>query len=61
MRIWLRDLRVNKCLSQKELADLTEVDVTSIGKYELGKRNPSPKVARKLAEVLGFEWTRFFE
>lgn len=28
---------------------------------ENGKRNPSPKLAKKIADVLNFSWTKFYE
>jgi len=28
---------------------------------ENGQRRPSPEVAKKIAEALGFDWTRFYE
>lgn len=28
---------------------------------ENGKRRPSVEVAKRIADVFGFEWTRFFE
>jgi len=37
------------------------VDVTMISKIELGERRPSVKVAKRIASVLGFDWTQFFE
>lgn len=32
-----------------------------ISKIELGERRPSVEVAKKIAAVLGFDWTRFYE
>ena len=48
-------------MSQKDVANLASVDVTTINKIELGERRPSPELAKKIAAVLGFDWTRFFE
>ena len=61
MRDWLKQKRTDKGLTQNELADLVDVDTSLIGKYELGMRTPSVKTAKKIAEVLEFEWTRFYE
>ncbi len=60
MRGWLKEYRLSKDLTQQDLADIVNIDVTSIGKYENGKRRPSYEVAKKIAEVLGFDWTEFF-
>lgn len=61
MRAWLRKARDEKDLTQQQLGDIVGVDITSIGKYELGERRPSPEVAKKIAQALGFDWTRFYE
>ena len=61
MRTWLKDIRAKKELTQQEVANAANVDVTMISKIELGERRPSVEVAKKIASVLGFNWTRFFE
>lgn len=60
MRIWLREARKTAKLTQKELGALVGKDVTTIGKYENGSRNPSTKTAQKISSVLHFDWTLFF-
>lgn len=61
MRIWLKDIRAQQNMTQQEVAKAANVDVTMISKIELGERRPSVEVAKKIAAVLGFNWTRFFE
>ena len=61
MRTWLKDIRAKKELTQQEVANAANVDVTMICKIELGERRPSVEVAKKIASVLGFNWTRFYE
>jgi len=61
LRTWLKDIRAKKKLTQQEVANAANVDVTMISKIELGERRPSVEVAKKIASVLGFHWTRFFE
>ena len=61
MRTWLKDIRAKKGLTQQEVANAANVDVTMISKIELGERRPSVEVAKKIASVLGFPWTRFYE
>ena len=61
MRTWLKDIRAKNELTQQEVANAANVDVTMISKIELGERQPSVKVAKKIASVQGFNWTRFFE
>ena len=61
LRTWLKDIRAKKELTQREVANAANVDVTMISKIELGDRRPSVEVAKKIAAVMGFHWTRFFE
>ena len=61
MRTWLKDIRAKKELTQQEVANAANVDVTMISKIEQGERRPSVEVAKKIASVLGFNWTRFYE
>jgi putative transcriptional regulator len=61
LRTWLKDIRIKKDLTQQEVANAANVDVTMISKIELGERQPSVKVAKKIAAVLGFEWTAFYQ
>ncbi len=61
MRTWLKDIRAKNKLTQQEVANAANVDVTMISKIELGERRPSVEVAKKIASVLGFPWTRFYE
>jgi len=66
MRKWLKNIRKSEQLTQAQLATLVGVDVTSINKYELGERRPSPEVAQRIANKLNFEkhgysWTYFYE
>jgi putative transcriptional regulator len=52
--------REKKLLTQQQLADLVGVDRTLISKIESGVSSPSVTTAKKIAAVLGFEWTLFF-
>ena len=61
LRTWLKDIRAKNELTQQEVANAANVDVTMISKIELGDRRPSVEVAKKIAAVLGFKWTRFYE
>lgn len=61
LRTWLKDIRAKKELTQQEVANAANVDVTMISKIELGERRPSVEVAKKIASVLEFPWTRFYE
>lgn len=45
---------------RRELSEKINVHESYIGKLENGLRNPSVRIAKKLGEVLGFDWTKFF-
>ncbi len=59
MRSWLINIRGNK--TQKAVADECGISQNFYSWIEQGKRNPSVEVAKRIAAVLGFDWTRFFE
>lgn len=66
MREWLRYIRTSESLTQEQVARLISVDITSVNKYELGHRRPSPEVAQRLAGKLNFNkyghsWVDFFQ
>ncbi len=56
----LKDIRTEKGLTQQELADECDVNRTTITNIEGGIINPSVKLAKKLGEILGVDWTIFF-
>lgn len=60
-RIWLVNYRTKKGLSQNQVANQIEVSQQMYNYIENGKRNPSPKLAKKIADVLNFSWTKFYE
>lgn len=57
----LREIRLEKNMTQHELAVETGLTHTSISRYESGKRKISVETAQKLAEALNVEWTVIFE
>jgi DNA-binding XRE family transcriptional regulator len=61
MRIWLKEARKNKRLIQKSVAQSAEISRSCYALIENGSRRPSVKTAKKIAEVLNFDWTLFFE
>jgi len=63
MRIWLRDLRTKKGLTQEEVAErvsITRSYYTLIENNNTG-RMPTVPVVKRIAAVLGFEWEKFYE
>lgn len=49
----LKNIRIEKKISQRKLADLAELDFSNLNEIENGKINPSLTTIVVLAEVLG--------
>lgn len=60
-REWLIKKRESKNKSQEQLAEECNVTQMAISNIENGYRRPSPELSKKIAKVLGFEWTKFYE
>lgn len=61
MRSWLKKLRHESNLTQEQLAKMVGISRTMITEIENGNANPSVKVAKTIAAVLDFNWTRFYD
>lgn len=61
MRDWLVDKRKEKGMTQDEVATDCGISRQYYSFIEKGDRNCPVETAKKIAAVLGFEWTRFFE
>ena len=63
MRIWLKELRTEARYSTYKVAELAGISQSYYASIEAGIRgNPlNVDVAKKIAEALGFDWTRFYE
>ena len=60
-REWLIAFRKAKGLSQDEVAQSLKISPSIYSMYEQGTRTPKPKVAKAIARVFGFDWTKFYE
>lgn len=60
-RHWLINYRKRKGLSQSNVATEIGVSQQMYNYIENNKRNPSTKLAKKIAAVLNFSWTKFYE
>ena len=60
-RHWLIQARHDSGMTFSELAKKVGVSQQAISHWETGKRTPKPKSAQKYANILGFEWTKFYE
>lgn len=63
MREWLKDIREKAGYSTYKAAELSGISQSYYYAIEAGERgNPlNVDVAKKIAEALGFDWTRFYE
>ena len=57
----LRRIRQESGLTLKQLSDLAGLHDSYICLIEQQKRTPSVSAAKRIAQVLDFDWTRFFE
>lgn len=61
MRDWLLAIRKQINMTQAEVAEKAEIARTTYAMIETGERNASVDNAKRIAQVLGFDWTIFFE
>lgn len=59
---WLKEIRLEKGKTQEQVAsEVGGITRTAYTNIETGERRPSVEVAKRIAGVLGFDWTRFYE
>ncbi|MCL1986514.1 MAG: helix-turn-helix domain-containing protein [Firmicutes bacterium] len=63
MRQWLIDLRQLHGFTQAEVAKIVGIKQPYYSKIERGKQIPTTKcdIEKKIADLLGFQYTKFFE
>ena len=61
MNVWLKMARESRGISQENVASQCAITRQYYNFIENGDRRPSVETAKKIADVLGFPWTRFFE
>lgn len=57
----LKEKRKEKGVTQEQLAEQCGLFRTAISNIECGANMPSVKVAKKIAEILDFDWTLFYD
>lgn len=57
----LRRIRQERGFTLKQLGEMAGLDDSYISLIENQKRTPSVQAAKRIAKVLGFDWTRFFD
>ena len=60
MRDWLKQLRVIRGKTEKQVAQESGISQPFYHYVETGQKTPSPDVAQAISEALGFDWTRFY-
>ena len=60
-RLWLYNIRKKENLTQEEVAVKSEISRAYYTEIENGMKRPGAEVAQRIADVLGFNWTKFFE
>lgn len=56
----IRNRRIEKGLTEIQVAQFAGITQGAYSHIESGRRNPSIKVAKRLAKVLEMDWTEFF-
>ncbi|WP_433958885.1 helix-turn-helix transcriptional regulator [Cytobacillus horneckiae] len=60
-RNWLFHKRTVANMTQEEVAKLADIQRPYYTQIESGVRRPSVKVAKRIGDILGFNWIIFFE
>jgi putative transcriptional regulator len=61
VRNWLIKARKDRLLTQLDVASRVDISRAYYAQLELRQRNPSIRVARNIARLLGFNWVLFYE
>ena len=61
MRLWFKEAREKKKMTQQEIANKIGVTRQFIGMIENGRATPRPEKAKIIANLLEFDWTMFYE
>jgi transcriptional regulator with XRE-family HTH domain len=61
IKLHLKEWRLRRGLTQKELADLAGMDVASVNQIEREKSPPRPSSIRKLAKALNIKTEQLVE
>lgn len=59
-RTWLTERRIEKDITQEELARIVGASRTHITQIEAGGKRPSVDLAIRIGEALDFNWVLFF-
>lgn len=59
-RQWLKEKRLSKNKTQSQVAKLSGISRSYYTNIEAGVKTPAVPVAKRIAEILDFDWTYFF-
>lgn len=57
----IKEIRKEKKITQTEAAKMVGISQSMYSAIENLTRRPSPKIAKKIAKLFGFDWTIFYE
>lgn len=57
----LKEIRNNAGLTQKGMAKKINVSQKTVSTWELGKRTPRIKTAKKIGEIFCIDWRKIYE
>ena len=60
MRTWLRAKRIEMNLTEKQVADSVGIKQAPYHRIETGANNPKVENAKKIANLLQFDWRLFY-
>ena len=60
-RIWLITKRLEKNMTQTDVAKELGISNRAVSDYELGKRTPTGKIAYRLSKLLDFDMELFYK
>lgn len=58
---WLIDLRKTKGMTHEDVSNVCGISRQYYSMIEMGERSPSVETAKKIAKVLDFDWTKFYD
>lgn len=61
MTIYLRDLRIKQGWTMAQSAKGIGISESYYSLIENGERRPSVEIAKKIANLFGFDWTLFYD
>lgn len=60
-RDWLKEYRLKAGYTQEKLSQKSGISQNYYSMIETNERDIRVPTAKKIAEVLGFDWTKFYE